>query len=124
MLDHYDESGTLTLARRWSSATGVGDQVQFTKPRGNFVLRHDVPYHVFTGEEAASVAFAAMLRSLPATAELYGVVEAASAADHLPLERSLHRGERRDASAQDSAVLADAVRALQLPEHPVCLPGR
>jgi NADPH-dependent ferric siderophore reductase len=118
MLDHHGEHDVVTPARRWSSASGVGDHVQFTKPQGNFVVRHGAPYHLFAGEETASVAFAAMLRSLPTTAHVYGVVEAATRADHLPLARSIQQVERGDAAAKDSAVLADAVRALPLPEHP------
>ena len=47
MLDHHGERGAVTPARRWSSATGAGDDVHFTKPQGNFVVRHDAPYHVF-----------------------------------------------------------------------------
>ena len=49
---------------------------------------------------------------------MYGVVEAATGADHLRLARSIQQVERGDASAENSAVLADAVRALPLPEHP------
>jgi NADPH-dependent ferric siderophore reductase len=118
MLDLDGEHDVVTPARRWSSASCVGDRVQFSKPQGNFVLRQDAPYHLFAGEETASVAFAAMLRSLPTTDHVCGVVEAAARADHLPLDRSIQRVERGDASAWDSAVLADAVRALPLPEHP------
>jgi NADPH-dependent ferric siderophore reductase len=46
------------------------------------------------------------------------VVESAVAADHLLLARPLKRVERGDASAKDSVVLADALRALQLPDDP------
>jgi NADPH-dependent ferric siderophore reductase len=64
------------------------------------------------------VAFAAMLRSLPPEGEVHGVVEAAEQSDHLQLARPLHQVQRGDASAKDSAVLADALRALQLPDQP------
>jgi Siderophore-interacting protein len=67
------------------------------------VIRRDAPYHVFAGEETASVAFAAMLRSLPKTAEVHGVVEAADQVDQLELARPLDRVQRGDASAEDSA---------------------
>lgn len=117
MLDHRGEHDVVTPARRWMSTSGVGVNVQFTKPQGNFVIRHDAPYHLFAGEETASVAFAAMLRSLPTTDQVYGVVEAATRADHLPLTRSIQQVERGDGSAEDSAVLAAAVRALPLPDH-------
>jgi NADPH-dependent ferric siderophore reductase len=118
MHDHAGDPKTLTPARRWSSVAAIGYPVHITRPQGNFVIRQDAPYHVFAGEETASVAFAAMQRSLPPTAEVYGVIEAATAADHLPLPRSLTRVERGDAPAANSAVLAGALRSLQLPDHP------
>jgi NADPH-dependent ferric siderophore reductase len=118
MLDHGGEPDVATPARRWSGTAVVGDNVQFTRPQGNLVIRHDAPYHVFAGEETASVAFAAMLRSVPQTAEVYGVVEAADQADHLELARPLDQVQRRNASAEDSVALAAAVRALELPDHP------
>jgi NADPH-dependent ferric siderophore reductase len=118
MLDHGGEQDFSTPARRWSGIAAVGDDVQFTRPQGNLVVRHDAPYHVFAGEETASVAFAAMLRDLSPEAEVHGVVEAADEADHLELARPLHRVQRGDASAEDSAVLTEAVRTLELPENP------
>jgi NADPH-dependent ferric siderophore reductase len=118
MLDHGGQPDVTTPARRWSGSAAVGDNVQFTRPQGNLVVSHDAPYHVFAGEETASVAFAAMLRDLSLEAEVHGVVEAADQADHLELARPLDRVQRGNTSAEDSAVLADAVRALELPEHP------
>jgi NADPH-dependent ferric siderophore reductase len=118
MLDHGGAPESLTPARRWSRTVGVGDEVQFTRPQGNLVVRPAAPYHVFAGEETASVAFAAMLRSLPPTAEVHGVIEAGDRADHLELVRPLRLVQRGEASAMDSVVLADALRALELPDHP------
>jgi NADPH-dependent ferric siderophore reductase len=118
MLDHGADPESLTPARRWSRTVDLGDEIQFTRPQGNLVIRPDASYHVFAGEETASVAFAAMLRSLPPTAEVHGVIEAADHGDHLELARPLHRVQRGEASAMDSAVLADALRALELPDHP------
>jgi NADPH-dependent ferric siderophore reductase len=117
MLDHDGDPNALSPAKQWVSAISIGDQVRMTRPQGNFVVRHDAPYHVFAGEETASVAFAAMLRNLPSTAEVHGVIEAATQADHLPLARPLTEVERGDTSAADSAVLAEAVSALRLPDH-------
>jgi NADPH-dependent ferric siderophore reductase len=117
MLDHGGDPDVATPARRWSSTAAVGDDVQFTRPQGNLVVRHGAPYHLFAGEETASVAFAAMLRHLSPEAEVYGVVEAAEPAEHLELARPLQQVQRGDASAENSAVLADAVRALELPDH-------
>jgi NADPH-dependent ferric siderophore reductase len=118
MLDHGGDPDLATPARRWASAAATSEDVQFTRPQGNLVVQHGAPYHVFAGEETASVAFAAMLRDLSPEADVHGVVEAADRADHLELARPLHRVQRGDASAKDSAVLADAVRALELPDHP------
>lgn len=118
MVDHDGEPTRATPAGRWAAATSVGDHAHITRPQGNLVIRHDAPYHVFAGDETASVAFAAMLRSMPPTAEVHGVIEAGTDADHLPLARPLTRVERGDASAADSPVLADALRSLPLPGHP------
>ncbi len=117
MFDHSYDRDAMTPARCWATAVSVGDHVQFTRPQGNFVARSDAPYHVFAGEETASVAFAAMLRNLPPDTEVHGVLEAATTTDHLPLPRLTHAA-RGQASAANSPLLADAVRALELPEHP------
>lgn len=118
MLDHDGDPEAATPASRWAKGVSIGDHAHFTRPQGNFVIRHDAPYHVFAGEETASVAFAAMLRSLHPTAEVHGVIEAATDTDHLSLARPLTQVERGDASATNSAVLADALRNLQLPDYP------
>ena len=101
MLDHGGDPASVTPARRWSRAAAVGDDVQFTRPQGNLVIRPGAPYHLFAGEETASVAFGAMLRSLPSTAEAYGVIEAADHRDHLELARPLHQVQRGVASAKE-----------------------
>lgn len=118
MCQHDHDPTARTPARRWAATVGLGDHVEITRPQGNFVIRHDAPYQLFAGEETASVAFAAMLRTLPPDTEIHGVVEAATDADHLPLARPLTRVERGDASAANSPILADALRALPLPDHP------
>jgi NADPH-dependent ferric siderophore reductase len=48
---------------------------------------------------------------------VHGAVEVADRADHLELARPLKQVQRGDASAERSAVLADAVRAPELPDH-------
>jgi NADPH-dependent ferric siderophore reductase len=118
MVDHDGDPKAATPARRWATATSIGDHAHITRPQGNLVIHHDAPYHVFAGEETASVAFAAMLRSMHPTAEVYGVTEAATDTDHLPLARPLTQVERGDAPAANSAVLADALRSLPLPDYP------
>ncbi|MET0700790.1 MAG: siderophore-interacting protein [Mycobacterium sp.] len=118
MLEHDGDPKVVTPARNWAATVAIGDQVSFTRPQGNFVIRPDAAYHLFAGEETASVAYAAMLRSLPLDAEVYGVVEGAAETDHLPLARKLTHVERGTATAADSVVLADALRALPLPDQP------
>ena len=118
MCQHSYDRDTITPARRWAAAVSLGDQVDFTRPQGNFVLRQDAAYQLFAGDETASVAFTAMLRTLQPDTEVYGVIEAATPDDHLRLARPLTRVERGDAPAADSAVLAEALRALELPDQP------
>jgi NADPH-dependent ferric siderophore reductase len=118
MLDHDGDPNVLTPARHWAATVAVGDHVTLTRPQGNFVIRPDAAYHLFVGEETASVAFAAMLRSLPSGAKVHGVIEGATDTDHLPLARNLIHVERGAASAADSVVLADASRELPLPDQP------
>ena len=64
MCQHGYDQDAVTPARRWATGAALGDHVDFTRPQGNFVVHRDAAYHVFVGEETASVAFAAMLRSL------------------------------------------------------------
>ncbi|MEV0248946.1 siderophore-interacting protein [Nocardia sp. NPDC050712] len=115
VLDHGDGPGA-----RWGRAAEVGDQVRFRGPEGSFTLRPDAPYHLFAGEETASVAFGPMLREIPGDVAVYGAIETSTAADRLPLPRAAELAQplRGDASAAGSAILLDAVRALELPSAP------
>ncbi len=102
----------------WVRAAAPGQEVVFLRPEGGFVLREDARYHLFAGEETASVAFGAMLRALGPEAAVYGAVEAEGPGDHLELPRELARVCRAGAPAAGSRVLVDAVRALDLPDEP------
>ncbi|SCF19088.1 NADPH-dependent ferric siderophore reductase, contains FAD-binding and SIP domains [Micromonospora viridifaciens] len=73
---------------RWAREVRVGQPVTLTRPQGRLVLRDDGPYHLFVGDETASVAFAAMLRGLPADAQAHGVIEVRGPDDRLPLPRA------------------------------------
>ena len=104
MLDHDGDPDTVTTRQT------LGDRGFHGGPRSIHPTRGQPrryatmrPTILFAGEETASVAFAAMLRSLPAAAEVHGVIEAATHADHLPLARPLNHVERGEASAKDSA---------------------
>ncbi|MEV6348177.1 siderophore-interacting protein [Actinoplanes sp. NPDC051851] len=93
----------------WARAAGAGEQVSFTRPEGRLVVRPDAPYHLFLGDETAAVPFGAMMRGV--SSPLYGVVEAESPADHLPLalDNWIHREESN---------LLQALREMALPETP------
>ena len=82
VLDHGDGPGA-----RWARAVRPGQEVLFGKPEGPLVVR-PAPYHVFVGEETASVAFGPMMAALLEAdhgADIRGVIEVGYAADRLPL---------------------------------------
>jgi len=98
----------------------VGDEVSFRRPEGRFVLDPAAPYHLFVGEETATVPFGAMLRALPPGTDAYAVLEAGEPAARLSLPG---RAEatwvgRGEASAANSTLLIEALRAAQLPQDP------
>jgi NADPH-dependent ferric siderophore reductase len=115
VLDHGNGPGT-----QWARGLRAGDAVQFRKPEGRLVLTAPAAYHLFAGEETASVAFGAMLGALPAGAAVYGAIEVAEERDRLPLPRSaeLTWRYRGSAAAASSAGLVEAVRSLELPDSP------
>jgi NADPH-dependent ferric siderophore reductase len=89
---------------RWAREVHIGQKVALTKPEGRLVLRQDAPYHLFVGDETAAVAFGAMLRALPVSAKVLGVLEGDN---HLPLARDLTWVGR-----------GDLVQSLDLPAEP------
>jgi NADPH-dependent ferric siderophore reductase len=115
VLDHGDGPGA-----HWARSIGKGDEVLLRKPEGTFVTAQDAAYHLFAGEETASVAFGAMLGALPSGARVYGAIEVAREDDRLPLPRTdeLSWHFRADAPAASSAGLVRAVRDLDLPAGP------
>lgn len=110
----YDGDG---IGLTWARGVQAGDPVTFWWPKGDFFVR-DAGFHVFVGEETASVAFGPMLRSLDESARVYGVVESDDADNDPPLPgpHRLHRVHREGASAASSTVMLDAVTRLDLPE--------
>ncbi|TMR21551.1 siderophore-interacting protein [Nonomuraea turkmeniaca] len=101
----------------WVRNAEPGQEISFMKPEGSFVVGEG-PYHVFAGEETASVAFGAMMRALPEDAAVYGAVEAEGPGDHLELPRAMVQVCRNGAPAARSQALVDAVRKLDLPGEP------
>jgi NADPH-dependent ferric siderophore reductase len=110
--DHAEGPGAA-----WARSATVGDEVTLMKPQGDFTLRPGV-FHLFVGEETASVAFGAMLRAIPAGERATAVIEVQDAADALPLVGDVHWHYRGDTSAADSKSLVQAVRGLTLPAKP------
>jgi NADPH-dependent ferric siderophore reductase len=117
----HDDSGRLELCvfdhgedgpgARGARDVRVGQRVAFTRPEGRFVVDSSAPHHLFAGDETAAVPFGAMLRALPASATVHGVVEVDGPEDRLPLALDwVHR------TAGGS--LMDGVRALDLPAEP------
>ena len=109
VLDHGDGPGA-----RWARAVRPDEEVLFGRPEGSLVTRPS-PYHVFAGEETAAVAFGPMLRAL-GDAPVYGVIEADTPDDRLPVDLTWRF--REGAPAAPSAALVAAVRELPLPDEP------
>lgn len=110
VLDHGDGPGA-----RWARSLRPGQEVLFGRPEGNLSVR-PAAYHLFVGEETASVAFGPMLRSLRGAA-IHGVIEVDAPSDQLPLEGLTWR-YRNGAAAASSATLLAAVAELDLPSEP------
>lgn len=113
VLDHGDGPGSL-----WARALKVGQPVNFSRPEGSFVLRQPAPYHLFVGEETASVPFAAMLRALPSGATALGVVEVDTPDDRIALPESISWAYRAGGTAASSEGLVAALSRLELPGEP------
>jgi NADPH-dependent ferric siderophore reductase len=110
--DHAEGPGAA-----WARSAAVGDEVTLMKPQGDFTLRPGV-FHLFVGEETASVAFGAMLRAIPAGERAMAVIEVQKAADALPSVGDVRWHYRGATSAADSKSLVEAVRAVTLPDKP------
>lgn len=137
VLDHGDGPGA-----RWARSVRPGQEVLFGKPEGAMVLR-PAAYHVFVGEETASVAFGPMMRALleaDGGADIRGVIEVGYPADRLPMPDRPEPGQsrpdavqpepdrpepdrlswryRHGAPAASSQSLVTAVAELELPDEP------
>ncbi|MBL7502222.1 siderophore-interacting protein [Frankia sp. CNm7] len=115
----YDHGGDAPGAR-WARAAAAGRGVLVKGPEGHLVAQPDAPYHVFAGDDTAAVAFGAILRSLPATAPVFGAIEHDRPDDALPLARrdELTLVYRQGAPAADSPRLPATLAALTLPAEP------
>lgn len=101
---------------RWAQCAAKGDQLAITKPEGHLVPA-DADYHVLVGEDTAAVAFGAILRALPSTAQVRAIIEVDSTRDipQIPRPRDITWVYRDGESAVASARVVDAMRELALP---------
>lgn len=118
VLDHGDGPGS-----RWAREIEQDGDVVLSRPQGRFVLQPPAPaapYCVFVGEETGAVALGAMLRALPESVPVHGVVETDEPDGRLPLPRAeeLTWVCRYGAPAAGSPLQVEALRGLTLPDGP------
>jgi NADPH-dependent ferric siderophore reductase len=115
ILDHPDAGPGV----RWARQVRIGQQVAVTRPEGRLVIQENAPYHLFVGDETASVAFGAMLRELPDSARVHAALEVDTPEDRLSLPRT---GELtwvyRNVAPTGPDSLTGALRELDLPAEP------
>jgi NADPH-dependent ferric siderophore reductase len=99
-------------ASDWARHARVGDRVTVGGPRGSMIIPTDYDWHLLAGDETALPAIRRRLEELPAQARVIVLVQAA-AADRLPLASPAQVDLRW---IEPDAPLADAVRALELPQ--------
>src|SRR5262249_12368449 len=98
---------------RWALGLRPGNTVEAIGPRGNVTLAGALAWPLFTGDDVAVPAMAAMVEALPGGARAVVLAEVADAAEELPVAAPagvdldwtwLHRGKR--APDDPSALLA------------------
>lgn len=115
---HFHHGTPNSIGLEWASGLQLGQYVRVLRDPRTFKLDPNAAYHLFVGEETAAAGFGAMLRSLPVRAEVRGVIQANTTADHIELPRPLNRIDRNGESAASSQQLIDALAAMDLPDHP------
>ena len=93
-------------AARWAREARHGDGLIAEGPRGRTTVSGQADWRLFTGDETALPAIAAMIEQLPSGARAFAIVEVAGAEDEQPIATAaelemvwLHRGGARAASA-------------------------
>ncbi len=114
----FDHGTPNSVGLAWAEKLRRGQYVRLFRDPRTFKVDPNASSHLFVGEETAAAGFGAMLRSLSETADVRGVVQANTAAEHIELPRPLKRIERNGESAASSRQLVAAVAALDLPDRP------
>ncbi|MEU4829477.1 siderophore-interacting protein [Streptosporangium sp. NPDC023615] len=108
------------IGLKWARDVKAGDPVKFWGPMGDFTTQ-PAPYHLFVGEETATVAFGPMIRALGPDAQVFAVLESETEEDEVPLpgepnaSHRIHRVHRNGASAVSSERMLAGMAKLELP---------
>ncbi|MEU4745862.1 siderophore-interacting protein [Actinosynnema sp. NPDC023658] len=108
------------LGSDWARSVEPGAVVHVAGPPGGLIVPHDYDRYLLAGDLTALPAIARWLEELPRTAAGWAFIEVANADEEIGLTapervevRWLHRG---DAPAGTVDLLANAVRAIEVPE--------
>lgn len=103
---------------RWAETAKIGDPVLAEGPRGRTFVNQRADWHLFTGDETALPAIAAMIETLPAQARAFAIIEVESAEETQPLPSAAELEAlwlHRRGPAAPSAALIEALAAFQFP---------
>src|SRR4051812_21645865 len=111
--------GDSGVAGPWAAAARPGDEIELGGPGGAYTPDPSADWHLLAGDASVIPAISAALLRIPAGVPVYVVVEVDGPAEEQPLTtpgdlhlRWLHRSL---APGEEPELLADAVRALELP---------
>lgn len=106
-------------AASWAATARVGQHLGIGGPRGSFIVTDDFDWYLLMGDETALPAIGRRLDELRSDTRVTAMIEVQNEKEQQPLTskaaltvRWLHRGIQ---AADTSALLLEAVRALQLP---------
>lgn len=112
--------GDTGVAGPWASAAQPGDQLDLLGPGGAYTPDPDADWHLLAGDASVIPAISAALPRIPTGAPVHVVIEVDDPAEEQPLSTPgnlqltwLHRS---DGPGEEPELLADAVRALELPD--------
>jgi NADPH-dependent ferric siderophore reductase len=114
--------GTPGPASRWAVTARPGDHAALYRPAASYLPPVDNRWSLIVGDESALPAIGAILEDLPAGAGARVLAEVPDERDSQPFECAADADVtwlvRRGTPAERSRLLANAVRALTLPERP------